>query len=230
MKQETLKIEKVIRQGLAEMSIDLLQDYTEAGLDEILDNPALNEIPIVKSVIGLLKGGLAIREIHFTKKLLTFLRTFHQGGLPEEKRQQFLGRIKSDNSYRQAVIENIAVLNDRFISEKKSVVLANLLRAHINGCFGYEDFTNLSELLDSVHVRAFDALKKAAEINPLGQEFLKINYHDSPEHTDGPMLVSFGLAVVNANYFMITHHGILLYIYGIKGDINSTPMDFKHRS
>lgn len=229
MENNKLDLSKAIHDGLAEPIMDVLQDIAESGIDDIIDNPSLREIPIVKSLIGIVKGGLAIREIYFVKKLSSFFSAFHKGDLDEEKRQLFLKKMKTDKDYCKSVINHVIVLNDRFINEKKSIVLANLLRAHINNCYDYNEFLNLSELLDSVPVRAFKPLEEAANVNPLGQVFTEINYPDNPKYADGPMLLGLGLVVVNSNYYTITHHGAMLYLYGIKGDINLTLKQFKDR-
>lgn len=95
MEDENFIIGKVIEDNLANTSIDLLQDYAQLGMEELLNNSALQEFPFVKSVIGAIKGAVAIREIHFAKKLFTFFRAFYQGELNEEKRLEFSAKIKS---------------------------------------------------------------------------------------------------------------------------------------
>lgn len=219
MSRESDKITNTIEQGLADTSIDLLQDFTELGFDTLLDNPALKEIPIVKSLVGLIKGGLAIREIHFAKKLLTFLKTFHRGGLLEENRLVFIDKLKFDKEYRDAVVEHIAVLNDRFIHEKKSIVLANLLRAHVNNNLGWGEFTYLAEILDGLPVKAFKGLEKISLAYPKGLIFSNGPLHS--EYVDGPVLLGAGVVTyANSFHYYVNYTGMLLYRYGILGDLD----------
>ncbi len=51
------KIEKAIELGLKEPTFDLAQDYSELGLDSFLDNEIIKEIPVVKTIVGVIKGG-----------------------------------------------------------------------------------------------------------------------------------------------------------------------------
>lgn len=222
MNQEHYQIEKAISQGLADTSVDLIQDFTEMGLDEFVDNPVLKEVPFVKAFLGLAKGVLAIREIHFAKKLFTFFKTFHRGDVSEEKRLTFLTRFNSEQTYRNAVVEQTAVLNDRFISEKKSEALANLLRAHVNLCFDWEEFVRLAETLDSLPVRAFERLKDIAE-SPKGKPF-SVGKELHSAFVDGPILLGAGVVnFSNGLNYHINYTGMVLYQYGILGN-----PDYKH--
>lgn len=101
MSTETNKIENALEEGLVKPTVDLMQDYSELGLDAFLDNPVLKEIPLVKTVVGAIRGVVAIREIFLAKKLLTFLREYHGGKLSKEKRSYFLEKFASDIKYRK---------------------------------------------------------------------------------------------------------------------------------
>ena len=211
------KIEKAIEEGLKAPAFDLAQDYAELGLDAFMDNDAIKEIPIVKTVVGLVKGGIAVREIFLAKKLLTFLKEFHSGKLRPEKRITFLQKFHADKKYRESVVEQIMILNDRFVSIEKSKVLSNLFQAHLNDKFDWEGFCELSECLDNLHTRAFKILDDSANSND------PFHFVTQEQNKDGGgVLFSAGICVIHGNHFSINAYGQYLYFYGIKGDIDFT--------
>lgn len=216
MKQEeNKKIENSIKEGLIKPGFDLGVDYAEIGLDSFLDNGAIKEIPLVKTVVGIVKGGIAIREIFLAKKLLTFLKAFHLGNLEQEKKEKFLKKLNTDKKYKESVIEQITVLNDRFVSVEKSKILSNLFQAHINGKFDWKGFCQLAECLDDLHTRAFGVLEATA--NSDDPFHLKTYEYEK----DGAgVLFSAGLCVIHGNHYSVNAYGQYLYYYGILGDIN----------
>jgi hypothetical protein len=209
------KIEKTIKNELVKPGFDLSIDYAEIGLDTFLDNEAIKEFPIVKSIIGGVKGIMAVRDIFSAKKLITFFKEFHSGSLSAEKRFEFLEKLNSDSKYRNSVIEQVTILNERFISIEKSRILSNLLKAHINGKFDWEGFCQLSECLDDIHTRAFGVLEETAKSE---RPFhLKTYEH---EKDGGGVLFSAGLCIIHGNHYSVNAYGQCLYYYGILGDID----------
>lgn len=216
-------IEKSIRNEIVTSTLDLATDYAEFSLDSFLDNDAIKELPIVKTVIGVVKGGLKIREIFFVKKLLTFLKEFHSGKISEEVRSEFNSKLNTDTKYRNAAVEHLVILNERFLEIEKSKILANLFAAHINKKLDWELFQHLSISLEGLHIRGIQILKEAAE-------------SDSPfhfsigDHTkvggDG-MLSSAGLTFTYNGAVKINIYGKYLYYYGVKGDIDFDLPDSK---
>lgn len=217
MTEENNKIEKAVENGLKDTAFNLATDYSELGLDSFMDNDAIKEIPIVKSVVGLVQGGMAIREIFLAKKLLTFLKVYHSGKIKQEKKEEFLQKFHDNKKYRESVVEQIMTLNDRFISIEKSKVLANLFLAHLNEKFDWDGFCQLSECLDDLHTRGFKILDDSANS--------KDPFHFSTYETEkdgGGVLFSAGIFIIHGNHYSINVYGQYLYFYGIKGDIDFT--------
>ena len=104
-------------------SIDLSIDYSEIFLDDLLDNEVIKEIPIVKTVVGVIKTGIIVNQLWFAKKLLTFIREFNQGNIDSKKLAKFRSRFEKEDKYRKKVVENIMVFNDRFLEINKSKIL-----------------------------------------------------------------------------------------------------------
>jgi len=213
-KQNEKSIEKTIQNGLESPSMDLTVDYAELALDSFLDNEIIKEIPIVKSVVGIIKGGIKIREIHFAKKLLTFLKEFHSAKLDESIRMEFQKKFKTDTKYRNSVVEQIMILNERVLEIEKSKILANLFASHLNNKFGWEVFLSLSYCVERLNLTVIDYFNEIAkEETPFYKSFSQFDDNVA-------FLISAGIAQQWGTHLHITAHGQYLYFYGIKGEIN----------
>ena len=114
---------KEVSKALISNNFDNSLDYAEIDIDAFVNNEILKEIPIVKTVVGAVKSGLKIKEIHFTKKILTFLNEFHSGDLSPEKHLAFQKKFESDKKYRAKVLEQIMIVNDNFTQVEKSKII-----------------------------------------------------------------------------------------------------------
>ena len=71
---ETQSIECQLIDSLKRSEIDgLVVDYAEIGLDKVLDNDIIQDIPILKSLVALAKISLNIRDKLYVKKVYNFL-------------------------------------------------------------------------------------------------------------------------------------------------------------
>jgi len=207
-------IEKALEEGLESSAIDLTIDYAEMALDSFIDNEIVREIPIVKTIVGLIKGGLKVREVFFAKKLLTFLKEFHSRKIEDSKLSEFQETFKTDQKYRESVIEQILVLNERFLEVEKSKILANLFLAHINEKFSWDSFKDLSVCLNNLHLRGVKLLE---DLEKKPEPFYEPLDHGSEEEA---LLASAGIILRWGTHLRINRHGQFLYIYGIKGDLD----------
>lgn len=194
--------------------MDLTIEYAELALDSFLDNEIIKEIPIVKSIVGIIKGGIKIREIHFAKKLLTFLKEFHSAKLDDSIRIEFQQKFKSDTKYHNSVVEQIMILNERVLEIEKSKILANLFTSHLNNKFNWNDFLSLSYCTERLNLIAIDYLD---EISKEEKPFYK-GYSQFDDNA--AFLIAAGVAQQWGTHLQITAHGQYLYFCGIKGEIN----------
>jgi len=210
-----LSIGELVYNGLETTGgFDLATDYAEIGLDMLLDNDAVKEIPFVKTVVGLIKGGIWIRERNFVKKMLVFLAQYHLGVLPAAERLAFIEKMRTNIRYREKIVDHISVFVDRFIDYEKSKILANLLLAHVNGKYDWDGFQTLSICLDNLNLQGIPLLDVMSK-----KEKPYYDGHLNPTDEEA-YLSSSGIAVRWGTHYQISICGIYLHIYGIKGDID----------
>jgi len=158
-KQTHTSLNESLSKELISTSMDLSVDYAEIAISDMFSNEALKEIPVIKTIIAISKTGYAIKEIHFTKKIMTFLSAFHTGKVEDEKLNEFRKRIKEDDKYRSKVTNQITIALDRIISEFKAKILARALLSHIDGKYDWDTYTDIAICIDSMFMIDFKIMK-----------------------------------------------------------------------
>ncbi|MBX0290128.1 hypothetical protein K3G63_06740 [Hymenobacter sp. HSC-4F20] len=211
---EHLDTSQAVQQSLVTVNFDTGLDYAEITLDSFVTDVVLKEIPIVKSVVGVVRSGLKVKEIFFAKKILTFLKEFHSSEISEDKLYEFREKFKYDIAYREQVMEQIMVFNDKFIHVEKSRIFANLFAAYVNGKYGLDDMISLCMCVEMLNVFSVHFLHKMAAYE---QPFNGQYYRDE---TSVPLLAAAGIVEVWGTHLSITAHGFYIYYYGILGKVN----------
>ena len=206
-----VSFEIIVDNGLIDPTLDLTIDYAELALDEFINNSVIKEIPIVKTFVGLIKVGLNIKEIFFVKKMLTFLKEFHTGSIGEQNLMNFKNKFHIDRQYRSHVVEQITLMNERFISVEKSKIYANLFVAHVNELLDWNNFIVLSAILDNMNLNAIPALKV------FGQ---RPDYSINLVAFDSLYFLQASGLVLRSNNgsYTLNSFGIYFYHYGILAD------------
>ncbi|WP_145146988.1 hypothetical protein [Paenibacillus xylanexedens] len=146
---QSLPINDAVSKELINTSLDLTVDYGEMALDSFLNHDPISEIPIVKSIVALGKFGISIKELHFTKKVLCFLKEFHSRSSTDNI-VEFKNKLNTDQRFKDKVTEQIILIIDRLRTEQRAVMLAKLLMGHIQEKYNWETFCYFSECLDSM--------------------------------------------------------------------------------
>lgn len=178
---------KAFKNELQKTALDMAFDYAEIGLDSIVENDALSEVPIVKTVLSFYKVGVSLRERDFIRKLLQFLHEFNLGQVSTEKAEEFSEKLEDNKSYREKVTEHVLLYVEKLETLDKAKILARLLLAHTQGHYDWEHFTHLSASLNRLHPYGLAILSKNSfESNP------NQTLHLDPEQFE--ILASAGLA------------------------------------
>jgi hypothetical protein len=155
---DTLKeIESSLDKTLvADELINITSELTEVGLDSLLNDGLLKDLPIVGFFFGLTKVGIGIHEKLFLKKMLRFL--FHLKAIPKEDRQNFIKKLSSDKKYKTKVGEALILIVDKLNDYTKADYLGKLFAYTITGRVDFETFLKLSNIIDRSFVQDLNYL------------------------------------------------------------------------
>ena len=146
MEEKSLSV--AFADSLKEESISCIGEYAEIGLDAVMEDGILKDIPIVSTAIALYKIGSSIKERHNLKKLLVFLNELNNGILDEQKRKEYQQKFQSNEKFRNQEIEYLLVLIDRYINYDKPKLLAKLYLAYLKGDISWVEFVKYAEVID----------------------------------------------------------------------------------
>lgn len=136
------------RDSLTEDVAGIVGEYAELGLDALVEEGLLKEVPIVSTAVAVYKIGKSIHERHHVAKLVSFLNEINKGIVDEEQRQKYREKFASNESFRNKELEYILILIDRYISFDKPQMLAKLYLAYLDGAITWVGFTKYAEIID----------------------------------------------------------------------------------
>ena len=73
MNKENYEVDNIVESTastIVNYNLDTAIDFSEIGLDSLLDESILKEVPLIKTAYSIAKTGFAIREKHMLKKTL----------------------------------------------------------------------------------------------------------------------------------------------------------------
>ena len=112
--------------SLFDDSKDIIGDYLEIGIDSIIDEGILKEIPIVKTIVGVLKVGKNVHDRNLLKQTLVFINEFNRNEIRQDKIEEYKKRIENDPKKCEDELGRIILLLNNFIDKEISIMLAKL--------------------------------------------------------------------------------------------------------
>jgi hypothetical protein len=126
----------------------LAKDYAELAIDGILDDGVLKDVPLVGTIIGVMKFGNSVNKHLSAKKLYKFLFELHS--IPLEKRIRKIEEINSSKKYQSSVGEMIFELLEKIESDSKPEIIGKLFRAVIEEKIEYQTYLRLAYIVKSM--------------------------------------------------------------------------------
>lgn len=127
MGENTEELVVSLENSLSSDICDTVGDLAEVGLDAVMDDGILKDIPILSTVVGLYRIGHTIRERHEIKQLALFVAELNRGCTDESKRKQLLEKLNSDTRKSKQEIEYILVVLDNYLEYEKSQMLGKIV-------------------------------------------------------------------------------------------------------
>lgn len=132
----------------------------EVGLDSVLDDGLLKDVPLLSTAASLYKIGHSIKERHYIKKLAEFIQAFNNGIVDDTQVQAIREKLLYDRKKAEKELEYISILVDRYISDGKASIIAKLYLAYHDNKLSWEEFAMYSEVTDQLFMNDLDFLRK----------------------------------------------------------------------
>ena len=138
---------------------DILEDYMEVGIDALINNDVIKEIPIVKTIAAVLKVVKNIYDRNLLKQTLTFINEFNKNDISQEELDKYREQIEKDNKKCEEELGRVLLLLNKFIDKEKSIILAKLYKAYIKKIITWDEFCEYSEITNRIFIQDLKILK-----------------------------------------------------------------------
>jgi len=152
--------------------VDLGEDLLEKGLDSLLKEGIVKEIPFVKFIIAMHETYITISDKILIKKLVLFLKKLNE--LPESTINKFISEINNNSKFKIKVGNKLLLLLDKNDDFEKSVMMAEVFKVYISKEIDYNTFQLLSHAINNTFIENIKVLKDVCEK-------LSSNYQINPE-------------------------------------------------
>lgn len=163
---------------------DILAELGEITLDSIIDNEAINQIPIIGTLKGIYKITNSISDHLFVQKILKFLRELEI--LTEEEKVKMKHKI--DNAKNNKIGETLLEIINKIDDNKKPKIIAQIFKSYINGEIDFQEFQKFSQIVNKSFLPDLMKLTKFFRGQPIANEF-------------GSALLSMGLIKISEKEF-----------------------------
>ena len=197
MGENTEELVVSLENSLSSDICDTAGDLAEVGLDTVMDDGILKDIPILSTVVGLYRIGHTIRERHEIKQLALFVAELNRGCTDENKRKQLLEKLNSDTRKSKQEIEYILVVLDSYLEYEKSQMLAKLYIAYLEETITWAEFAEYASMVKQLIPGDLKLLEERHMVRKQSQcaELLRLSslglmyQQDSPLFPDGDYTV-----------------------------------------
>lgn len=141
-------------------SKDIIEDYLEIGIDSIIDNGILKEIPIVKTIVGVLKVGKNVHDRNLLKQTLVFINEFNRNEIRQDKIEEYKKRIENDSKKCEDELGRIILLLNNFIDREKSIMLSKVFKDYVGQLLNWNEFCEYSEIINRLFIQDFSFLQE----------------------------------------------------------------------
>jgi hypothetical protein len=191
------------------------EDALELGIDILLEEGILKDIPIVGTVAKLHSASSKLNTYRTQRNVLHFFQEYAKNKIDEPKRLQFLTKFQRDPKYRQKVLDVVLISMGQFSDAIQARVLANLIAAHIKGAIDFSQLCACEFALERLNPTAYEYLHQLSENET---PFTTHHRHSDQE----ALLYSAGIASRHGTKLSVSQIGQDLFIHGIMPCTSST--------
>lgn len=138
---------------------DALSDVAEVSIDSFIQNPLLKEIPVVKTVAGLIQTGANIQDRLFLKKILTFLQGIDD--IKASDRKRLINNIDQSQKYQVKVGEKLLYILDTCDDHTNAKNVSRLFAAFLKKKITYTQYVGAAQIMARISQQELDQFLEA---------------------------------------------------------------------
>jgi hypothetical protein len=135
---------------------DSFYSIAEIGIDQLLDDGLIKDIPILRTLKGIVNTERNIRDYLFTEKIYLFLKQVHN--FSDEERNKFNEKFNTSKE-KSKIGERLLFIIERIDDLNKSKMLGDAFKAYLNDTITKELLFRLCYAIDKVYTDDLKHLK-----------------------------------------------------------------------
>ncbi len=154
------KIIPTFEVSLLEPAFSSSIELAEIGIDSLIDNGILKNIPIVSLLVGIGKTAQNIHDRNLLKQTLNFIKAFNDRYISEEKLRKYRNAINKNPKKAEEELGRVLIILNSNVEIKKSQLLAKVFRAYIEEVINWDKFCELSDVITRLFITDIHLLYK----------------------------------------------------------------------
>lgn len=155
---------------------DLAKEYGELGVDtfisQITDNPLIKEVPILKTIIGVSQGVVALRDKSYLKKIFKFL--FQIDKCSKETKDKFEQKMFLHSDEVNKAGEAVWEILEQLSSGEKATMIGKVFQDYMNDNINKDELIYMSEIVEKAHILDLQNIERGLPANDVNLENLGI--------------------------------------------------------
>lgn len=147
---------------------NIFSDIGEITIDSIIQNDAIDSIPIIGTLKSLFKITNSVSDYLFIQKLLKFI--FELGEITEEQKESMQKRLKSDETYQNKLGDQLLEIINKIDDTEKPKLIAKVFRAYIQERISLQQFFKYSQIINRAFLPDLYSIEKIISGNTLTVE------------------------------------------------------------
>ena len=157
------KLVPAFQESLLEHPVNIAAEFLELGIDSVLENGLVKDIPILGTLVGVGKFAQNIHDRNLMRQTIAFLNEFNAGEIDERKLENYRYRINHNPKIAEAELGRVLILLNKNIDLVKSQYQARFFHAYVNEDISWDIFCELCDIVDRLFISDINLLREAYE-------------------------------------------------------------------
>ncbi|NTW55372.1 MAG: hypothetical protein HGB15_11615 [Chlorobaculum sp.] len=150
--------------------IELLADFSELSIDQLLDEGLLKDIPWVGWIFKAKNIYHTLSDQSFLAKIMSFLLSLET--IDNDDKVRFVNRIESDHNFKNQLGIKLLLVLEKIDDIEKPAMLSKVFCAFIKGYIDCDDFYALADAINNAYI---SDLKKLLISNIERPEYVRLD-------------------------------------------------------
>ncbi len=140
--------------------IEAIADIAELGLDSILDDGLLKDIPLLSTAVAVFKFGSKVKYAHEIKKLARFVTSFNKNIMSRDDIHRYKETKFNNPQSIKHELEYLLIVIEKYLEYEKPELLAKLYLEYLDSNFDWNTFCAYSVVIDNILLQDIALLRE----------------------------------------------------------------------